>query len=332
MSGKMRYVLAGLAVGIVAMAGLTAVASACKVLVVMSYDDTYPWEQEVRDGIESVLNGRCELTYSYMDTNRYSDVGPQKAEEAYKLYQQLQPDGVIAVDDNAQSMFVVPYLKDKAQTPVMFCGVNAEPDVYGYPATNVSGMLERLHIFETVLFAQQLVPSLKTFAIVQKNSSTAEMLVQQIEQEQETYPAKLIGHYRPTTLAEALKIAAELKTQADVLFYETFDKISDENGQLLTDAQVLPMIAAAFGKPLIGNNAYHIRDGVLCAVIKLGEEQGSVAAQKLLQALGGTPVSDIPIERNKKGKRIINVTALRRFGLKPKPIALQGAQLIETGK
>ncbi|GAK50862.1 ABC-type uncharacterized transport system periplasmic component-like protein [Candidatus Moduliflexus flocculans] len=332
MSGKMRYVLAGFAVGIVVMAGLAAVASACNVLVVMSYDDTYPWEQEVRDGIESVLNGRCELTYSYMDTNRYSDVGPQKAEEAYNLYQQLQPDGVIAVDDNAQSMFVVPYLKDKTQTPVMFCGVNAEPDVYGYPASNVSGMLERLHIFETVLFAQQLVPNLKTFAIVQKNSSTAEMLVQQIEQEQETYPAKLIGHYRPTALAEALKIAAELKTQADVLFYETFDKISDENGQLLTDAEVVPMIAAAFGKPLIGNNAYHIRDGVLCAVIKLGEEQGSVAAQKLLQVLGGTPVSDIPIERNKKGKRIINVTALRRFGLKPKPIALQGAELIETGK
>ena len=43
-------------------------------------------------------------------------------------------------------------------------------------------------------------------------------------------------------------------------------------------------------------------------------------------------MSDIPIERNKKGKRIINVTVLRQFGLKPKPIALQGAELIETGK
>jgi len=26
-------------------------------------------------------------------------------------------------DDNAQSMFVLPYLKDKVKTPVMFCAV-----------------------------------------------------------------------------------------------------------------------------------------------------------------------------------------------------------------
>jgi len=332
MSGKMRHVLIGIIVGAMAGVGLAANANACKVLVVMSYDNTYPWEQEVREGIESAMNGRCELTYSYMDTNRDVAAGPQKAEDAYKLYQQLQPDGVIAVDDNAQSMFVVPYLKEKVQTPIMFCGVNAEPEAYGYPAANVSGMLERLHIYETVLFAQQLIPNLKTFAMMQKETSSAAMIAKQIEQEQETYPAKLAGYYRPTTLAEALKIAVELNTQVDVLFYETFDKILDENGQPLTDAQVVPMIAAAFGKPLIGNNAYHVKDGVLCAVNKLGQEQGSVAAQKLLQAIDGTPVADIPIERNKKGKRIINVTVLREFDLKPKPIALQGAELVETGK
>ena len=332
MFGKMRTLLVGLVVGILAMAGLASTAGACKVLVVMSYDDTYGWEKEVREGIETGLNGRCELTYRYLDTNRDSDAGPQKAKEAFALYQQLQPDGVIAVDDNAQSMFVVPYLKDKVQTPVIFCGVNAEAETYGYPAANVSGILERLHIFETILFAQQLVPNLKTFAMMQKETSSAAMIAKQIEQEQETYPAKFIGYYRPTTLAEALKIAEELKTQADVLFYETFDKISDENGQPLTDTQVVPMVAAAFGKPLIGNNAYHVRDGVLCAVIKLGQEQGSVAAQKLLQAIDGMPLSDIPIERNKKGKRIINVTVLRQFDLKPKPIALQGAELVETGK
>lgn len=332
MFGKMRNRLVGLLFGLLAGAGLVSTASACKVLVVMSYDDIYPWEKEVRDGIETTLKERCEITYSYMDTNRYSDAGPQKAKEAYELYQQLQPDGVIAVDDNAQSMFVVPYLKDKVETPVIFCGVNAEAETYGYPAANVSGILERLHIFETVLFAQQLVPNLKTFAMMQKETSSAAMSSKQIEQEQNTYPAKLIGNYRFATLAEALKTAAELKTQADVLFYETFDKIPDENGQPLTDTQVVPMVAAAFGKPLIGNNAYHVRDGVLCAVIKLGHEQGSVAAQKLLQAIDGTPMSDIPIERNKKGKRIINVTVLRQFGLKPKPIALQGAELIETGK
>ncbi len=333
MFGKMRNVLVGLIVGAMTIAGLASTMQAsCKVLVVMSYDDTYGWEKEVREGIETALNGRCELTYSYMDTNRDVAAGPQKAEEAYKLYQELQPDGVSAVDDNSQTMFVVPSLKDKVQTPVMFCGVNAEPEAYGYPASNVSGILERLHVFETLLFAQQLIPNFKTFVMFQRDSSSSQLVSKQVEQERETYPAKLIEFYRPQTLSETLKIVAEVKDQADVLFYETFDKVLDDNGQPLTDTQVVPMIAAAFGKPLIGNNAYHVKDGVLCAVTKMGQEQGSVAAQKLLQALDGTPIADIPIERNKKGKRIINVTVLREFALKPKPAALQGAELVETGK
>ena len=118
-----------------------ATAARYKVLVVMSYDETYPFEAEMREGIEAALADLCEMTYCYMNTKKHFEGGPQKAKEAYALYQELQPDGVIAADDDAQAMFVVPYLKDQVKTPVMFCGVNAQPEKYGYPASNVSGHL-----------------------------------------------------------------------------------------------------------------------------------------------------------------------------------------------
>jgi hypothetical protein len=116
-----------------------------KVLVVMSYEEpsVNPWCKQIKQGIDSVLAKTFEITYFYMGTKKNLDGGPQKAEEAYALYRKLRPDGVITVDDNAQWMFVLPYLKDKVHTPVMFCGVNAEPEKYGYPASNVSGVLER---------------------------------------------------------------------------------------------------------------------------------------------------------------------------------------------
>ncbi|XPS84216.1 uncharacterized protein Dvar_22340 [Desulfosarcina variabilis str. Montpellier] len=60
------------------------------------------------------------------------------------------------------------------------------------------------------------------------------------------------------------------------------------------------------------------------------QEQGFTAAKMLLKAMQGTPVSSIPITRNQLGKPIINVTVMKAFGIKPKPILLKGVQLIEN--
>lgn len=99
-----------------------ALAAEFKVLVVMSYEANNPWVIEIREGIDSVLAASSEITYFYMDTKVSPAAGPRKGEEAYALYQRLQPDGVIVADDDAQAMFVVPFLKDKVRTPVMFNG------------------------------------------------------------------------------------------------------------------------------------------------------------------------------------------------------------------
>ena len=91
-----------------------------KVLVVFSYEKDFPWDIEIREGIELRIGDSVELHYYYMNTKVELDRGAERAAEAYELYRRLQPDGVIAADDNAQAMFVVPYLKDKVKTPVMF--------------------------------------------------------------------------------------------------------------------------------------------------------------------------------------------------------------------
>ena len=91
-----------------------------------------------------------------MDTKVNIKDGPKKAKEAYALFQQIEPDGLITADDNAQRLFVLPYLKGRYTTPVMFCGVNSAAEQYGYPTSNVSGILERGHISESIAFAKQL--------------------------------------------------------------------------------------------------------------------------------------------------------------------------------
>lgn len=306
-------------------------AEKCRVMVVMSYEDDFPWVKEQKEGVDSVLAERCEMKYVYLDTKRHFAAGPEKARQAFELYQSFKPHGVIAADDDAQSMFVVPYLKDKVSTPVMFCGVNAEPEKYGYPASNVSGILERLHIAESIALARQLVPSIKSIGFMMKQSPVANFVKEQVRQEAGSYPVKVLGFKMPSTLREALEMAAEYRQSADLLLIEALEGLTDDKGNPLKDREVMPQVARAFGKATIGTNDYAVRYAVLTAVVKTGQEQGATAARMLQQAMEGTPVARIPIVRNHMGKRMINVSVMQELKLNPKPVVLRGVELIKTG-
>nr|WP_320193141.1 ABC transporter substrate binding protein [uncultured Desulfobacter sp.] len=299
-----------------------------KVLVVMSYEQDYKFVQKIRQGIDSVLSDTCKVEYFYMNTKNNLAGGPQKAREAYALYKKIRPHGVIAADDNAQSMFVVPYLKDKVKTPVMFCGVNERPQKYGYPATNVSGILERITISQSLAFAKQLIPSIKTFGYMTYDSPTGRFILDYFQHEAHTFPMKLIAARFAKTLAETKAMARELNPICDVLFVPTMKSVTDDNGTPLTDKQVVPILSNAFAKPIVGDHKFTIQYGMLCGMAQHIQEQGFTAAKMLIKAMQGTPVSEIPITQNHLSRAIINVTVMKAFGIKPKPILLKDTELI----
>ncbi len=240
----------------------------------MSYEKINPWCTEIKEGIDSVFANTCEPTYFYMDTKVNLAGGSLKAEDAYALFRKLKPDGVITVDDNAQSMFVLPYLKDKVKTPVMFCGVNAEAKKYGYPATNVSGILERGHIRESVAFAKQLSPSIKTIGFLAKDSPSGRALLRQVERESDTYLAKVALARLVKTVKELVNMGEELKEQCDAIFMDSMEGILDGQGNPLDNKDITRILTKISGKPIIGANQYHVEQGALCAVVKTGQEQG----------------------------------------------------------
>jgi ABC-type uncharacterized transport system substrate-binding protein len=306
--------------------------TSCKVLVVMTYHEDFFWNQDIKEGIESVLADTCELKYVYLDILKNPDGVESKVQEAYALYQEWQPDGVITADDEPQLRFVVPYLKDKVETPVMFCGVNAEPEKYGFPASNVSGILQRPHVRETITFVRQLDPSVQTVGVISLDIEAGQALSQQIQQEKETYPVQVFETKYVSKLDEAIGVVEELKTQCDALFMGPLGNLLDADGNKLTDEDVYPALAQAFGKITFTIWAQIVPHGVLCAITDRGHEQGSVAAEMLLKAMQGTPVSELPITQNKRGKQILNVTVMKSLGITPKPHILKGVELVESAK
>lgn len=304
----------------------------CKVLVVMSYHETMPWVVDIKEGIDEMLSETCELKYFYLDTRNDLEGGEAKAKEAWALYETFQPDGVIAADDNAQSMFVDPYLKDKVETPVMFCGVNADPKKYGYPAKNVSGILERIHFAESIAFTRQLDPSVKRIGYLMGDNETARGYYEQAQSELETYPAESEGFKFVKTYEEAIAMARAFRDKCDALFIENMIGIKDKDGNTMNEQQVIPKLTEAFGKPTIGANTFIIKFGLLCAVVKTGQEQGRTAASMLMDAMKGKPVSEIEITKNHKGQPIINITIMRDLGITPDPKVLHTAELVTMEK
>lgn len=132
-----------------------------KVLVVHSYSKDYEWVNDISDGIKDIFDGKnTELKFHYMDTKRRTNEAwkEESGKITLKKVTDWQPDVVIAVDDNAQIYFAK-NLVDKEKPMVVFCGVNADPSEYGYPAKNVTGILERPHFTATLKQFKRIMPT-----------------------------------------------------------------------------------------------------------------------------------------------------------------------------
>jgi ABC-type uncharacterized transport system substrate-binding protein len=265
-----------------------------------------------------------------MDTKVAFDGGPRKAEEAYALYQRLQPDGVITADDDAQSMFVLPYLNNKVKIPIMFTGVNDDAAKYGFPNEHISGTLERAHVRESLAFIQQLVPSVHNIGFLVKDSPAGNALFNQVESERAGYPAEVAGFFKIKTVGDLKTLAAPINEKCQALLVDSLEGILDEQQKPLTNKQIFEVLFQIYRGPVIGANRYHVEEGALCAVVKTGQEQGELSAEQLAKALHGTPVDQIPVAVNYRGQRLINVNTLSALGISPRPITLQGATLVKT--
>ena len=130
-----------------------------KILWVNSYHEGYPWSDGIASGLHEVLDETgVELKIVQMDTKNNPDeaFGQAAGVKIKAEIEAFQPDVVIASDDNAQKYLVVPFLKG-TELPVVFNGVNWDASAYGFPTSNVTGMVE-------VELPDQLVDLLKAHA------------------------------------------------------------------------------------------------------------------------------------------------------------------------
>jgi ABC-type uncharacterized transport system substrate-binding protein len=277
-----------------------------KVLFIDSYHEGYPWSDGITEGVQATINGSgAELKVMRLDTKRNKGEAFKQAaaEKAKAEIESFQPDVVIAADDNASKYLIQPFYKD-ASLPFVFCGVNWDESVYGYPYKNVTGMVE-------VAGAKELVELLQQFAKGSRVGLLADDTLSS-RKDADNYKSKLGLDLTPAYVASMddwKKKFTELQGQVDILIVGNVAGIND------FDPKAAEVHALANAKIPSGAVQSEPMPYAMIGYLKVPEEQGAWAAESALKILGGTSPADIPIVRNKEGQVMVNVKIAQAAGI-----------------
>jgi ABC-type uncharacterized transport system substrate-binding protein len=245
-----------------------------------------------------------------MDTKRNSDeVFIESA--AAKVLEQiavLNPDVVIASDDNASKYVIMPYFKD-ALLPFVFCGVNWDASVYGYPYSNATGMVE-------VALVSEILKHLRKYARGDRVGFIAGDRLSE---------RKNLEHYKKRF---GIEFEKEYFAQSFDQWKQAFLALQDEVDMIMMTSHVgiegwddgeARQFVENHVKVPVGSEHDWEMPLALVGVTKDFEEMGIWAAQAALRILDGVPPGSIPITANRKGNLLFNVTMAEHLGIEDRP-------------
>ncbi|WP_010298538.1 ABC transporter substrate-binding protein [Candidatus Odyssella thessalonicensis] len=297
------------------------------VLVLHSYNADYSWTRDVNEGIKKVLvsTGYYNVRWHYMDTkNNPSDAHKSRAGLiARRVIDEIKPNIILAVDDDAQE-YISKYYVDNPQIKIIFSGVNATPEAYGFEsAQNVTGILERIPLKglkDTLEQIRNINPQIKDIRILHlsDDSNTVQADDEFIHTfgsewgEVKVLPSILVHTFRDWKKAVMLA-----PTEVNFLIVSNYRKVYDDDGRMVPPAEIVKWTVENSKIPVIGLNGFTVEDGAKFAVATSPFEQGEVAAKMVLDILQNDKnPKEIPITQTKqfiiymRGKFDLHVPAI----------------------
>lgn len=303
-----------------------------KILLVQSYHPEYAWTAGITRGVQEILSQETvQLEIVYLDGKRHNNVAwkEKRGAEIRARIQEWQPQVVITADDDAQA-FVAQYFV--SQLPYfVFCGVNEDPSIYGFPASNVTGILARPHMAHSLQYLRDVLGpsySLRRLAFMADRDATSigafNFIRKQHEIEEKVVAYSLTNHYE-----QWKERVREFDRDADAIFFYTYHTIQEKEGEVsLEGAKVMKWTIENMERPSVGFFDFTIQEGALCGVVSSSEEHGRKAAGMVLEILKGTKPDMIPMVHAEEGLWMINLKTAKRLGLQISDAILKSADKV----
>ena len=292
-----------------------------KILFIDSYHAGYAWSDGITEGIQMVVKpSGADLKIHRLDTKRNGSEAfkKQAAVKAKRLIENYKPDVVIAADDNASKYIIKEYFKN-SDIPFVFCGVNWDEKVYGFPYQNTTGMVE-------VGLYNALITNLKKYS---KGSRVGFISSDTPSSHKEgENSTKLLGvKYEKVVYAKTFDDwktkLLDLQKSVDMIVFENNAGIKGWD-----DQKAKEFLVSNIAVPT-GSIYDWMADFVLISFAKSSQEQGAWAASAALKILSGIKPTDIPVEKNKQGKLFVNMKHAEKLGVTFDLSMLKNAEIIK---
>lgn len=291
-----------------------------KVLVVHSYHPEYEWVSSISRGIKRVFEPEKDILVEtfYMDTQnvRSEERIIQAGKKAREIISQWDPDIVITADDNAQA-YVGKYYAGKDRPRLVFCGVSAPLETYGYPASNITGVTETSTLRYAVDFLDKRIAPVKSVSIIGDDSPTSQYTLSYSKSEIENMGKKVVSCDSVDNFDEwKSKISDYQRNKSDAVMIISYDSIIDkDNGIVVSPGEVMKWSSSVCKIPTFGLSADIVDKGGLLGVTTSGIEHGREAALIALGLLNGKSISDFPVKAAKGALVLINKNTAEALGI-----------------
>ncbi len=279
------------------------IASEC--LYVSSYHAGYEWNDGIEEGIEQTLKNNCRLDKIYMDTKRNpSPIFAANAAIRVREYiEKTNPDVIIACDDNASKYLIEPYYKN-VKTPFVFCGVNWTVEEYGYPYSNVTGIIEIAPISPLLEIIKQILGSVRNGVYLSADVLTEHKDYQRYKSKYAEVNVELTGVFVKTI--EDWKEEFINAQKADFIILNNNSGINDWDKKNIREFVLNTKSALT-----VTNYDWMIPYAML-AMTKSPQEQGVWAAQVAQAILQGEKPGDIPVVVNRRWNIYVNGSLIEK--------------------
>ncbi|WP_319476279.1 ABC transporter substrate binding protein [Marispirochaeta aestuarii] len=277
-----------------------------KVLYIDSYHQGWPWNDRIADGIRKVLDDTdINFRIHYMDTKRNTaeDFKVNAGLKAKELIDSWKPDVVIASDDNAAKYVITPYFLN-TEIPFVSCGINWDASIYGFPATNVTGIVE-VNLVDKMLRQLSRYTNGRRIGYLASDTYTER---QDAEHYKSILGIELTEEVYVTSYPEWKKEFCRLQEGVDILIVGT-------PGLADFDYQGAEIFVIENTKVPTGAMNEFLMPYALMGYMKVPEEFGIWAAQSALQILNGTSPAEIPMVTNHRFELILNLRIADRLGI-----------------
>ncbi len=300
-------------------------AMAAKCLYVSSYHQGYAWSDGVERGLRKALEGHCEIRQFDMDTKRNKGEANarQAAQDALEIISDWQPDVLITSDDNAARYLVMPNFRE-TKLPVVFCGVNWTADEYGFPYSNVTGIVEVAPVKPMLTEAIKSMGGSRQAWYIGAATPTEEKNARRFRQ-----AASEAGLDITVRLAETvddwLRAYSDAQQNAGLLIVGSSSGIPDWKPADITSA------ISVKTKILSVTNHEWMMPYAILGYTKIPEEHGEWAGYAAVNILKGANPADIPIVTNRKWDLWLNTGLLEVSGIELPRTLVRNAKKIQHG-